>query len=90
MVTPMRKVQGPRIHAQIEDTDLQRLEKVMKRHKLTRSEALRNMLCLGLDVYEDSELFGIPQTVAVFDGMKGQIESFMSGADAQKLPSQRG
>lgn len=38
-----------------------KLEKIEKRHSLTRAEAIRRMLDLGIDVYEDFETLGIPQ-----------------------------
>ena len=70
----MDKIDGPKVHMQFEEKDLERLQKIMKRHKLNRSQAIRNMVSLGLDVYEDLSKLGVPQAVAVFDGLKNRIK----------------
>lgn len=70
----MQNKVGPKLAVHISEKDLERLDKIMSRHKLTRSQAIRNMLSLGLDVYEDLSFIGVPQAVAVFDGLKGRIK----------------
>ena len=49
------------------------IEQVMKRHRLKRSDAIRALMSLGCDLYTDLERIGIPQTIAIFDGIKGSL-----------------
>ena len=71
----MQKIDGKNVLVKIPVEDLKRLEKIMKRHKLSKAQAVRNVLVMGLDFYEDAERLGIPQTVALFDGIKGFLLS---------------
>lgn len=57
----MQKIEGPRIPIIFTQEQIERLDRIASRHKLTRSEAMRRILDLGIDVYEDFEAFGIPQ-----------------------------
>lgn len=70
----MQKIEGKKVVVKVEAKDIKRLEKIQKRHKITQSQAVRNILAMGLDVYEDLAKIGVPQTVALFDGMKKIME----------------
>lgn len=55
------KIEGRQVAVFLTDEQLVRLEKIAKRHKISRAEATRRMLDLGLDVYETYSSVGIPQ-----------------------------
>jgi len=79
----MLKIEGEKVFTKVTEGDLRRLEKIMKRHTITKAQALRNVLSMGLDVYEDLEKLGVPQTVALFDGLKGKLSSLADDEEAR-------
>jgi hypothetical protein len=61
----MKKLDGApiRVTVVITESELIRLKKIEERFGFKRSEALRNMLSLGLDVYGDLEATGFVKSV---------------------------
>lgn len=49
------------------------IDRVAKRHNLTRAEAARRILTLGLEFYEDFENIGVPQLVEMIKKGKQAI-----------------
>jgi len=80
----MSKSESKRVVTVMPVEELRRLDKVMKRHGVNQSQAVRNILSMGMDVYEDLERIGIPQTLAFFDGLSGKLKAEKGALEGTK------
>lgn len=58
-------IPGRSVKAIIPQADIERLDRIRKKLGLTESEAVRNFVGVGIDLYEDLEAIGVPQTAGV-------------------------
>jgi len=77
----MQRIEGKRKMIIFPQEQLERLEKIKERHGITESEAVRKMVGLGLDIYEDYSYIGLPQLAEFTKRVKKQIR----GMRAPKL-----
>lgn len=64
---------GDQICFNIPDDMKEKVDLIIKRHKMTRAEAVRALLSLGVEVYEDFEKVGIPQFAEMMKRTKQAI-----------------
>lgn len=57
----MRKIEGPQITIKLEQNQIDRIDRVAKRHGIKRNQAMRLLLETGLDAYEAYSMVGVPQ-----------------------------
>lgn len=69
----MQKIDGFKTSFVMTNEHIEKLDKIARKHKTTRSEALRMMLDLGIDVYSDLETIGVPQLAQKVKEMKKWI-----------------
>lgn len=69
----MQKIEGKHIDVLIPAEMVLRLDKVAARHNLTRSQAMRNMIDVGLSLYDDFESVGVVKLVEVVTRAKKAI-----------------
>jgi predicted DNA-binding protein len=69
----MQKIDGRRLAVIIPNEMLKRLDRVAKRQEMTRVQVMRNMMDVGLSVYEDFESVGVVRLVEVFERTKKGI-----------------
>lgn len=69
----MGKVFEKLVTVRLSAEHLKAVEVVMKRHRLNQTDSVRCLMGLGIDLYSDLGRLGIPQTIALFDGVKGKL-----------------
>jgi metal-responsive CopG/Arc/MetJ family transcriptional regulator len=67
---------GEQINITIPDELKARIDRVAKRHKLTRAETVRRLLTLGIEVYVEGEKFGIPQLAEMITKAKEGLRTY--------------
>lgn len=70
----MQKIDGFKTSFVMTNDHIDKLDRIAARHKTTRSEALRMMLDLGIDVYSDLEMIGAPQLAEKVREMKKWVK----------------
>jgi len=69
----MRKIEGKPATFIIPE-DLQPLiERLTERHNIKEAQALRALLLLGADFYQDMEKVGLPQTAAFIQSLRDRL-----------------
>ena len=71
----MQKIHGPRITITITQEQEDQLQKIMKRHKLKRNQAVRKMMDLGLETYSTYEMIGVPQLAEITKRAKKAVQN---------------
>lgn len=61
----MRKIEGAKIPVNFEQYQLDRLDEIAKRFKISRAEATRRIIDTGLDAYSVFEGFGLVKLAEV-------------------------
>lgn len=54
----MQRIDGTSLHVIVDTETLQRIDKIAQRQRLKRSQAMRRLMQVGCDVYEDLEAVG--------------------------------
>lgn len=61
----MRKIDGPKIPVNFEQYQIERLDEIAKRFKISRAEATRRIIDTGLDAYTVFEGIGVVKLAEV-------------------------
>ena len=69
----MQRMNGRKIEMMMTDKMLKRIEKLQKRHGMTRSEVIRRLCHYSLETYDDFESVGVPQAVELARKLKGEF-----------------
>ena len=69
----MQKMEGRKIEMMMRDKMLKRIEKIQKRHGMTRSEVIRRLCHYSLETYDDFETVGVPQAIELARKLKGEF-----------------
>ena len=70
----MQRIPGKRIHVILTEEQLGVIERMERRHKYTRSEAIRVALNIGLDTYTEYEKVGVVQMAEIAKKARKAIE----------------
>jgi len=71
----MERIVGKKKQVHFYKEQIDRLAKISKRHGITESEAIRKMMDLGLDVYEEYSYIGLPQLADFVKRVKQKIRN---------------
>ena len=65
---------GPRFQVNFAPETLKRIEEISEKHDMKRSEVIRIMVDLGLDVYEYYKILGVPQLADFYKRIKKAVK----------------
>ena len=69
----MQKMDGRKIEMMMTDKMLNRIERIQKKHGMTRSEVIRRLCNYSLETYDDFESVGVPQAIELARKLKGKF-----------------
>jgi hypothetical protein len=68
-----QKIGEHRITITVSPEQLERIEKIMKRHDIKKAQVVRNVMDVGLDVYDELSIIGIRGSYELYEKCKGWI-----------------
>jgi len=71
----MQKIDGERIQVILPYDQLARVDRIAARTKQTRAETMRNMIEVGMTVFEDYERIGLVRMVEILERTKKALRS---------------
>lgn len=71
----MQKIDGEKLHLIVPNDQLATIDRIAARLKLTRSQTIRNLLDVGVTVFEDFERIGVVRIAEILGKTKKALKT---------------